>query len=251
MKDLKRVALMQPTFMPWLGYFGLILDADEFIFLDDFQFVRRSFHQRNKLFLNKDKAGCITVPVEHTGQQQMSLNAVQTCRNKKWKRQFLGALKHNYSGAEHLPYYYDFIEQWIEKEFLTLADFNLYFIRFVMDELKIKTPIGLSSHYKVAGQRSEKITTILNQTSATTYLSARGSFDYMLEDNAFEQTDVECLFQNFSPKAYPQSQTTQFMPYLSVLDSLLQQGTVGTLEVLKQSAGKYLSVQQMKLRIQV
>ena len=243
--DSKKVALMQPTFMPWLGYFALIHDADEFIFLDDFQFVRRSFHQRNHLFLNKDKAGCITVPVEHSGQQKVALNVVKTCRDKKWKRQFLGALKYNYKGGSHLAYYYDFVELWIEKDFLTLADFNLYFIRFVMGELNIKTPVGLSSQHQVFGKRSVKITTILNQTKANTYLSARGSFDYMVEDNAFEQMDTECLFQNFSPVVYPQSQTAQFMPYLSVLDSLLQQGAVGTMETIKQSSGKYLSVQHM------
>lgn len=237
---------MQPTFMPWLGYFGLIYDADEFIFLDDFQFVRRSFHQRNTLFLNRDKAGLITVPVEHSGCQKSSLNTVQTDRNTKWKRQFLGVLKHNYKGAKNLSYYYDFVAFWIEKDFLTLADFNLYFIQFVLAELNIKTPVGLSSQYQVIGKRSDKIMAILNQTNAKTYLSARGSFNYMVEDSAFEQTDVHFLFQDFSPKAYPQRQATQFMPYLSVLDSLLQQGAEGTLETIKQSAGNYLSVQEMK-----
>src|SRR3954470_10587714 len=61
------VALMQPTFMPWQGYFALIAAADCFVFLDDFQFCRRSFDQRNRILYGDGSANWITVPVVHAG----------------------------------------------------------------------------------------------------------------------------------------------------------------------------------------
>ena len=59
-----KVAMMQPTFLPWQGYFELIYQADCFIFLDDFQFSVQSYHQRNRLFVNRDQVGWYTVPVK-------------------------------------------------------------------------------------------------------------------------------------------------------------------------------------------
>ena len=58
-----KVAMMQPTFLPWLGYFELIMKADKFIFLDDFQFVYRSFHRRNRILLN-GKEQALTIPID-------------------------------------------------------------------------------------------------------------------------------------------------------------------------------------------
>ena len=58
------VAMMQPTFLPWLGYFQLIYKSDIFIFLDDFQFSVQSYHQRNKLFVNQDQVDWYTVPIK-------------------------------------------------------------------------------------------------------------------------------------------------------------------------------------------
>lgn len=242
----KKVALMQPTFMPWLGYFGLIKDADEFVFLDDFQFVRRSFHQRNRLFLNKDEAGYISVPVEHPGSQDVALNSVKPQMDEKWKRKFLGTLKHNYSSSPQLQHYHDFVEDWLTLSWDNLADFNIHFIRFCMDELGIETQVSLSSSYNVSGKRSERILGLLEATKAQIYLSARGSFGYMEEDEVFTSEDIEFLFQNFQPQAYPQKQSDEFVPYLCVLDSLLQQGAEETLKTIEKSAAQFSSVQEMQ-----
>lgn len=244
----KCVALMQPTFMPWLGYFGLIHDADEFIFLDDFQFVRRSFHQRNRLFINKENVGYISVAVEHSGRQEATLNIVKPQIDKKWKRKFLGILKHNYSSSPWLQHYYNFVEEWLDISFSDLAAFNIHFIRYAMDELGIKTKTSLSSECAVSGKRSEKIMALLGHTKADVYLSARGSFDYMEEDNIFESENIQFLFQNFQPSPYPQGQSTEFVPYLSVLDALIQQGPKETLRIIEKSSGKFSNVQEMKER---
>ncbi|MCB9991198.1 MAG: WbqC family protein [Rhodospirillales bacterium] len=242
----KRVALMQPTFLPWQGYFGLIHDADLFVFLDDFQFVRRSYHQRNRLFLNKDDAGFISVPVAHKGDQEQCLNEAQLQIDPKWVRKTVSAIRHNYGFSERLDHYAGFVEDWLGQDFPHLAAFNMHFIRFVMDELGIETETALGSSYSVAGQRSEKIKGLLAATGATTYLSARGSYDYMKEDSVFEDYEVELLFQDFHPPFYPQRQAPEFVPYLSILDSLLQNGPERTKETVLQGAGCYTSWDEME-----
>ena len=242
----KNVALMQPTFMPWQGYFGLILDSDEFVFLDDFQFVRRSFHQRNRLFLNGSEAGYISVSVEHSGNQDTAINQVSIQIDDKWRRKFLGILKHNYKASPYLSHYHDFVEDWISQDFENLAHFNIHFIEFVMNELKIVTPTLRSSDILASGKRSEKLLNILKNQNATTYLSAFGAYEYMAEDDIFSNQDIEFVFQNYQPVPYSQTQSQEFVSHLSILDALLQHGPEKTLSIIQKSSGHFLSEQEMK-----
>ena len=237
---------MQPTFLPWLGYFGLIKNADKFVFLDDFQFVRRSFHQRNRLFINKAEAGYITVPVEHAGRQEMALNHIKPMLDESWKRKFLGTLKHNYSFSSYLPEYYDFIESWVHGEHKNLAAFNIVFIEHIARKLGLDTIFALSSEIACDGQRSEKILSLLHSFEANTYLSAYGSYEYMEEDDVLEHPEFCFLFQNFQPAPYPQHQNSEFVPYLSVLDCILQNGPEETVRIIEQSDNKFYTVEEMR-----
>lgn len=242
----KRVALMQPTFLPWLGFFGLIKNADEFVFLDDFQFVRRSFHQRNRIFVNQNEVGFISVPVEHAGQQDTPINQIKPLIDKSWKRKFLGAVKQNYSFSTYLPQYYDFIEEWLNTEFENLAAFNMAFVGYVVSQLGLDTNLSLSSKVEVNGQRSARILSLLKAFEAKTYLSAFGSYDYMEEDSVLDASDFCFLFQNFEPVPYSQQQSPEFVPYLSILDCLLQHGPEETLKIIECSDNRFFTVQEMR-----
>src|ERR1700757_3898172 len=89
-----RVGLMQPTFLPWQGYFALIAAADIFVLLDDFQFRRRSFHQRNRLLQADGSEIWITVPVAHTGTDHATLSAAVPQIDVEWRRRFKATLDH-------------------------------------------------------------------------------------------------------------------------------------------------------------
>lgn len=95
------VAMMQPSFLPWLGYFELIFRAERFIFLDDFQFSIQSYHQRNSFFVNRGQVDWYTVPVQKSKPflllNQTPINEATSWRKKQWTR-----IEQNYSKA---PFY--------------------------------------------------------------------------------------------------------------------------------------------------
>ena len=235
------VALMQPLFMPWLGYFSLIQDADIFVFLDDFQFVRRSYHQRNRLFLNVGGESWVTLPVSHNGNQKTALNNVVPMNDKKWQDKFCQSILHNYKKCMHFNVFFDEIELWARQPYLSVADMNMSLIKRLSEMMGIDTEFQLSSVYNITTSRSESMRDLLQITGAKTYLCAAGSYNYMVKDALFPLNFCDTVFQNFIPQSYPQKQSNIFVPYLSILDCLMQIGVDGTLEHLHKGDQGYKS----------
>jgi len=237
-------ALMQPTFLPWVGYFALIRAADVFVFLDDFQFVRRSFHQRNRIFVARGKFDWVTVPVDHKGQQDVSLVEV-TPRLDEVRGKLVGMLRHAYAQAPFLKPLLPEIEAWIRAPHATLADLNIGFIEMAARWLGIETRFVRSSTLGASGVRSSRIADVLRRVGAKTYLSARGAADYMIADGVFPLADVQTVFQSYTPAPYAQVQSPAFVPYLSVLDVVLQVGPTEARTVLAAGEGPFTSWDDM------
>jgi hypothetical protein len=235
-----RAALMQPTFLPWLGYFALMRAADVFVVLDDFQFVRRSFHQRNRLFLGKDRFDWVTVPVEHRGDQEVTLASVAP-RLKEFRGKLLGSLRHAYAGTAHLRALLPEIERWIGAEHASLAELNVGFLRMCAAWLGIETPLVSSASLGSDGTRSARIADLLRRAGARTYLSARGAAGYMIDEAVFPLPDVVTVFQAYEPAPYRQAQATTFVPYLSALDAVLQLGPDGARAALEAGERPFVS----------
>jgi hypothetical protein len=228
------VALMQPTFLPWCGYFALIDAADVFIFLDDFQFQRRSWHHRNRIFAAPGKPAWITVPVAHThSETRASIKCIPPVLDTGFRKSFLGMLQHGYGRCEHLEEAMPSLCRWIESDWASLADLNISFIDLTLGLLGIQTPTLRSSELGSAGRRSARLADLLHRVGARRYLAAAGSRDYMTKDAVFPLAEVMTSFQNYQPVAYPQVGADKFVPYLSVLDLLLQTGPGRALSVIR------------------
>lgn len=96
------VAMMQPAFIPWQGLFELIYKADIFIFLDDFQFSVQSYHQRNRLFVDKERVDWYTVPVLKSVSFGLPLNQTRISEQAPWRQKMWKRIYHNYAKA---PFY--------------------------------------------------------------------------------------------------------------------------------------------------
>jgi hypothetical protein len=231
---------MQPTFLPWTGYFALIDAADVFIFLDDFQFQRRSWHHRNRIFAAPGKPAWITVPVAHTrSETRASINCIPPILDTGFRKTFLGMLQHGYGRCEHLVEVMPSLCQWIESDWASLADLNISFIDLALGLLGIQTPTLRSSELGSVGRRSARLADLLNRVGANRYLAAAGSRDYLIEDEVFPLAEVMTCFQDYEPVAYPQLGSDQFVPYLSVLDLLLQAGPGRALSVIRAGSGPF------------
>ncbi len=243
--DSPRVALMQPTFMPWLGYFALIQDADIFVFLDDFQYVRRSFQSRNRLFHGGASVGILSVPVQHEGTQDVALNRAVPAVNDRFRRRTLTTLAHNYGKCEGYKEIYPVIENWLGQDYGNLAAMNRELIERIAGLLGYGGKFKLSSVYGSEGRRSERLASLLRAVGAKTYLVARGSFSYMKEDRFFPLQDFQAYFQDFQPQPYKQRQSGTFQSHLSIVDTLFQIGPEGTRAAIGTGKRPYWSWEEM------
>ncbi|MDD4907486.1 MAG: WbqC family protein [Candidatus Omnitrophica bacterium] len=241
------VAMMQPAFMPWQGYFELISKADIFIFLDDFQFSVQSYHQRNRLFVNKGEAGWYTVPILKAESFGAPLNKAKTNDLIPWREKLWKRLEMNYSGT---PFFKDIspeIKSWLFSSYGSLAEQNIAFIKIVCAMLGLQPQFRCSSEYQTIEKRSKRVTELLNWCKATHYFCAKGSFEYMLNDKIFPLGSIEVFFQDFVPREYPQTSSRQgFIPCLSVLDALFNAGAQKTAEMAGSGTKNWLTWQEMK-----
>lgn len=228
-----KCAIMQPTYLPWIGYFHLMANADVFVFLDDAQFQKNSWHSRNRLLVNHQPYW-ITVPIRHTALEQ-SLKETLLCEEKCWRRKHANLLQQTY--ARHpFKLAIDEIVAFIQQDDApNLAVLNIRLINFIAKKMEIDTPVRLSSEMSVGGRRTERILNILNSIQASEYISPKGAAGYLEADGFTSQTDIALKFQTFTPEPYPQHRHEPFIPYLSVVDAVANLGWAATAEYVQNS----------------
>ncbi len=216
------VAAHQAQFLPYLGFFNKMKNCDMFVLLDDVQFVKNEWHNRNRI---RTKYGWqwLTVPVIHNFGQL--IKDVKINNKTKWRHKHLQAFITNYSKAKHFEDYIGFLKETYEKEWTKLIDINLHFIFFIANELEIKTPIVFSSELGIKPTRTQRLIDICKKLGADTYLSGGGGY-YYLVFSLFRQARIRLKFQNYVYPRYTQ-QYEGFVPYLSAIDLILNYGKEG------------------------
>jgi hypothetical protein len=222
---------MQPTFLPWMGYFSLIDQADFFVFLTDVQFAKRSWQQRNRIRMADGRIHWLTVPVQHHLAELICHIQIDECQ--PWRRKHLGVLKREYARASHFRAVFPELQKGYEaSETSLLGEFNMKMIRQLCGMLGIRTEFVDSRSLKASKERSQRLVDICQELGATRYLSPVGSADYLESDGTFRGTDVELVYQNFSHPEYDQGQG-EFQSHLSVIDALLHCGTEETAQLIR------------------
>jgi hypothetical protein len=238
------LAMMQPAFMPWQGFFELIYKSEIFIFLDDFQFSSQSFQHRNRFFVNNGQVGWYTVPVLKSFKKPLSQTSIKETipwREKMWRR-----IQQNYSKAKYFEEISPSIMTWLFSKVSSLSDLNIGFIKMVCGLLGYDRDFKLSSQLPSDSNRSERVIELLKWSNASRYYCAHGSFGYMQEDGVFPMNSIEILFQNFKPKNYPQvGSPGDFIQNLSVVDALLNIGPGKTAELIGFGTGTWLTWDEM------
>jgi len=223
-----RIAIMQPIYLPWLGYFELIENCDTFVYFDDVQYVKKTFQRRNKI---KTKQGelLLTVPVLSKGKLGQKIN--ETCINNdiNWRKKHFNSIKLNYCKA---PYYNDYIGEIgriYDQEYTYLLELDIKLIELLKKKIGIKTNTILSSQLKVYGEKDKRIINICKKLKANTLYNALGAKE-ILDKSYFKENDIELIFQNYKHPTYKQ-QWGEFISNLSVLDLLMNEGP-NTLEII-------------------
>jgi hypothetical protein len=224
MSAVKTIAIMQPTYLPWVGYFDLMDQVDEFVLLDDTQFAKRSWQQRNRIKTSKGLEW-LTVPVTSKGLYSQKILDVAIA-DPGFAEVHLKTLRWNYQKAR---YEQECIEPLRECYGVVavsaqLVDLNLRLIRWFAGRLGVNTPLVRSSALDIPGVRSERLVALCQARGATRYLSPVGSAVYLLQDlDLFRRTGIEVVFHHYEHPAYDQLHPP-FLPYASAIDLLFNLG---------------------------
>jgi len=218
-----RIAIAQPTYLPWLGYLDLIDQVDAFVLLDHVQFEKQSWQHRNRI---KTPTGLqwLTVPVIFRGRFGQSICEVEI-RDCEFRRKHLRSIDVNYRRA---PFFGDYFEELSERlrcpQGAHLVDLNVQLIEWFMRRLEIQTPLFFSSQLNVAGTRTQLLANICSSLGATTYVSPIGSAAYLLREiKLLTIGSIEVRFHHYQHPEYRQM-FPPFIPYASILDLLFNEG---------------------------
>lgn len=221
------VGIHQPEHLPWMGYFHKIHMVDTFVILDNVQFKKNYFENRNRL-ITPQGLSWITAKVEVKGHTSKVFSEMKLL--KDWKRKYIKTIEQNYSNA---PYHGDI--QGVIKEIKNfndyfLLDLNLLIISSICNLLNIDTKIIHASKIHATGKKTMLVKNILEKTSAYSYLVGKSGYNYLDKDllENFVLVDHTFNHPNYTPFNNP-----EFHSYPSIIDVIANIGLSKTENILK------------------
>ena len=218
-----KIAIHQPEFFPWLGFFDKMARVDHFVVLDHVQFKKRYFENRNRIRMS-DKAAWIMAPVLSKGLYKQKISDVRIHSDGIWQHKLIERVRHAYCKTPGFTTYFPELRELISNgSHNCLLSFNLAVIRFFRRFFEIPTPMTLSSQLGVDDfNGSDLILHICCKIGAGQYLSGSSGKDY-LRLYEFRSAGIDVCWQNFTHPVYSQS-GPYFISNLSALDYLFNCG---------------------------
>lgn len=231
------LAIMQPTFLPWAGYFALMDRVDRFVLLDDVQFDKRSWQQRNRI---KTANGplWLTVPVLTKGRRDQTILQAQIQPDSRFAETALKTLEHAYAKAAFFSPVMDRIAPAFEAGERGLCALNVALIKALCDLMGLKAELVRSSATPVSSSKAQRLADLCTAHGARRYLSPPGSKDYLDGDPALAEAGVELAYFNYMHPQWPQLHGA-FEPHMCTLD-LVMNALPDALEILRSGVGEDL-----------
>lgn len=216
-----RLSILQPSYLPWLGFFDQMNRADTFVFLDDVQFTRRDWRNRNKIRTPEGWAW-LTVPVLQKSRFKQSLKETRIDNSAPWRRKHKEAIRAHYGQAPFFDLYFPALESVYNRPWDFLLDLCFETLSILQAALNIKTLTVKASEMEMEAVKGERIRAICRKLDATHYLTGDAAADYLIEDE-FRQNGIVLEMQNYQHPVYKQ-RYPGFVPHLSVIDLLFNRG---------------------------
>ena len=217
---------MQPTFIPWAGYFNLMEQSNEFVFLNDVQLSKQSWQTRNRIIVS-GKEHWLALPICHESISQ-KINDTQLANTSRWRKKTEKMFLQNYNNHPHFVDAYEIIDLIFNNLTLRLGLLNELVIGYIASKINITTHLHRSNELGIDGVRSMRLLDICKYFGAEEYLSPLGSADYLKLDQFEDKFLGEIRFQNYSAEYYPQKGIAQFISKLSIIDIIANLGWDGT-----------------------
>jgi hypothetical protein len=227
------VAIHQPNFFPWLGYFDKIARSDIFIFLDHVQFPKTGgvWSNRVKMAVGGE-ARWATAAVTRNFHGVRAINQMEFQPHNPWREKLLKSVRANYARAPFFRETVELIEPLILNSENNLARYNGNAIVAIADSLGFSSKkFRWSSEMPVHGQATEMLVSLTSATAGDTYMCGGGAGGYQ-EDDVFLAAGLSLIYQNFHHPVYQQVGMTEFVAGLSIIDALMNIGLNGVRDVL-------------------
>lgn len=214
------MVVLQPGYLPWLGFFDQVRRSDRFVFFDDVQYDRRGWRNRNRIKGENGEPHWLTVPVLHDGVQRIL--EVEIDHGRPWARTHLRTIRQLYRRAPFVERYLPELEEVLQRPWERLVDLDLAVIQLMCRWLGVESRFVRSSELPVSGRSSDLLLGICRHLGASRYLTGDAARSY-LDVDLFAEHGIDVIWQQYHHPVYPQLHGP-FQPYLSALDLLLNCG---------------------------
>jgi len=219
-----KCVILQPSYIPWRGYFHQIHKADVFVFYDDVQYDTRGWRNRNRV---KTPAGgqWLTIPVLARGARVEStpIQDVRICWDRPWAQKHWTTLRHSYARAPFFKRYAPMLEEFYARRDECLAEFTIAFTLAVSRELGIRhTRFVRSSTLPAQGVKSDRLLSLLGAVGSRHYISGPSARAY-IDEPKVEAAGVTLEYMSYDYPEYPQLHPP-YDPFVSILDLLFMKG---------------------------
>ena len=226
----KTCAIVQPHYLPWIGYFDLIKKVDTFVFLDDVKYVKREWKNRNKIRKTptSNDFKWISIPITKKHSDFNINEAKISISENVWKKEHTQSIKEVY---EFAPFFNEFASEIFDlinqKGSHFLSDLNIKLIEKGCELLKIKKNFVRSSEFNIqAANKEYRLIEICKKLKINTYIANNKTYE-MVDLSKFKENNIDIEAQNFNQTKYIQkykSQNLQWLSNLSWIDFIFNAG---------------------------
>lgn len=221
-----RCAIMQPNYLPWIGYFNLIYNCDKFVFLDHVHYTKEEWISRNRI---KTPNGWtyLTVPIKRKNLLHQPICKAEIDNIKNWRETHWRTIKFNYTKAPYFKKFESTFQEIYQKKWSHISNLNVKLINKILDIFQLKKEIFFSSALNIPGQKTDLVINICKYLKADEYFSPNGAKEYIEEDK-FRENNIRLIYQTFSDNhpIYPQL-WGNFISHLSIIDLIFNCGKDG------------------------
>lgn len=235
-----RIAIHQPHYFPWVGYFDKMAKADAFVLLDEVQFEKGSAMIRNRVPDTKGEIKYLTISADTSDflnkqYREIPVKDAQKCFEKQ-----MNMLKNYYHRAPFKNEIMVLLEDYFSQQHETVCQYTCASIELVRDVLDIQTPLMYQSavEYDRDRKRSDLVYAICESMNADVYLSGRGASMRYLKRDEFRGNGIDIVFQDFNHPQYPQQHRGEFVPGVSILDMLFNCGIEQTKSIFWENVSR-------------
>ncbi len=222
------VSAHQPAYNPWLGYFHKLLLSDVFVIMDDVQFEKNSFINRNKIFQNPEGL-MLTIPCDMKNYADKSIKEIEIF-NDMWKKKHLRSLSQTYSKSPYFDKVFPIVEKALSLESKLLIDYSNQLFMDIVSYLEIDTKIVFASDLDIKSKKLDYVIELTKKLNGNVFIFGKLGQDYA-DVNYLNDNQITSIFQDYQHPEYKQK-GENFIPYLGIIDLIMNIDSENAIKVI-------------------